>query len=271
MKKIIIVLVIYNIKINESLSYEYFHSNICDEDRLYIFDNSIDTNCQSFNSSYNFNKNELYLSSGKNEGLSKAYNSVIQNLEKDSNNWIIISDQDTAYPPNYISIVKNIINNTNAYILCPVINDNVGIMSPCKCSWRGFSHNTEINMNKLDKYSFINSGMIINSTVFSNIKYDENLFLDFIDHDFVRMIRSKFNDKMFYVIQNIEIFQNFSGVTKNPFSTDFNRFKIYIKDLRYFYKKWYERQIIANIKLVFRAIKLSIRHKRIDFFKEVFA
>ena len=94
--------------------------------------------------------------------------------------------------------------------------------------------------------------------------------MDFIDHDFVRMIRDKFSDEVFYVIKNIEIFQNFSGVTKNSFYTDYNRFKIYTKDLKYFYHKWYGRKYIARIKLFFRAMKLSVKHKKIDFFKEIF-
>lgn len=260
MKRITIVLVIYNTKINESLSYEYFHKNICDEDKLCIFDNSVDTSCQLFNSSYSYNKNELYLSSGRNEGLSKAYNTVIQNIEKDSDNWIIISDQDTSYPENYISVVKNNINNTNAYVLCPIINDKLGILSPCKSSWRGFSHIFDIDTNRLDKYSYINSGMVINSTVFSNIKYDENLFLDFIDHDFILQLKQNELAKI-QLLENIKLFQNFSGAQINTKEQDFLRFQLFVTDGKYYYKKWNKKNPFKSYLLYKRCLKLIINYK----------
>ena len=42
---------------------------------------------------------------------------------------------------------------------------------------------------ELDNMSAINSGMVVRASVYKKIRYNEDLFLDCIDHEFMRMVR----------------------------------------------------------------------------------
>ena len=236
---------------------------------LIFVDNSTKTDICNKNKDFCLHSNFLYVNMNGNKGLSKAYNKAIDGILKDKDSWIIICDQDTEITSGFLLYYKNAITeNPTKKIFCPIIKDSVGIMSPSKIRGKKFIHSKFVDFNScIEDYSFINSCMCINSTVFDFEKYDENLFLDCVDHDFVKTIRARGAGNLFYVISGLEIFQNFSGVTKNSLEADVNRFKIYLKDAQYFYKKWYKNAWSANLYMWLRALKLSIYHKNFVFLK----
>ena len=236
--------------------------------RIVFCDNSTDAEIKSFNVSFAENlKNDnfFYLDMHGNKGLSKAYNSAVENLKLNANDFVVIFDQDTVIPQNLQFQYENFISeNKDADIICPVVLDSVGVMSPSVVSGTKFRHIasiSEINEKNIFAYSFINSGMCIKRSVFAKIKYDENMFLDFVDHDFV--ISAKKNGFKIKICKEVVLNQNFSGVTKNTYKQDFSRFCIYMKDAKVFYKKWFDK----SYKLVIfpRAIKLSLIHKNLSF------
>lgn len=55
-----------------------------------------------------------------------------------------------------------------------------------------------------ENMSAINSGMIIKSEIFRDYQYDENMFLDFVDHDFMRTMKNR-NKKFVIMKDNILI------------------------------------------------------------------
>lgn len=236
---------------------------------LIFADNSTKEEMTEKNKNFCLQSNFSYVNMHGNYGLSKAYNKALSDIIKEKKTWVIICDQDTEITKDFLKYYKNSIeSNPDKLIFCPIINDAVGIMSPSEIKGKKYKHSKKTNFNRnIEKYSFINSCMCINSTVFDSIKYDENLFLDCVDHDFVKTVRRTFPDNVFYVIPELEIFQNFSGVTKNSLDSDLNRFRIYLKDSRYFYKKWYKSVRSANIYLLFRALKLSLQHENFVFLK----
>lgn len=264
-----VIVVVYNQLISNTL---ILKTNKNQNTHFIFADNSTKEEILQLNKNFCNNNDILYLSMNGNKGLPKAYNEAIKNVPKEMHNWIVICDQDTELEVNFLDTYQKAINNNpQKLIFCPVIKDSKGIMSPSKIKGKKIVHSKLKNYNEqIQNYSFINSCMCINSTVFNSVQYDENLFLDCVDHDFVKMVHEKFNNEIFYVIYDIEIFQNFSGVTKNSFSADFNRFRIYKKDLQYFNTKWYGKKSIANKILFSRAIKLSIQHKKFDFIKVFF-
>lgn len=246
------------------------HLNIDDFSTNLIFaDNSTKEEITEKNKNFCLQSNFLYVNMNGNKGLSKAYNKAIDGILKDKDSWIIICDQDTEITSGFLLYYKNAITeNPTKKIFCPIIKDSVGIMSPSKISGEKFIHSKFVDFNScIEDYSFINSCMCINSTIFDFNKYDENLFLDCVDHDFVKTVRGRWAENLFYVISELEIFQNFSGVTKNSLEADVNRFKIYLKDAQYFYKKWYKNAWSANLYMLLRALKLSIHHKNFLFLK----
>lgn len=256
-----IILVLYNQKISYAHSFK--------KAVFYICDNSTNSEIKAYNKKYCDDYNMTYVDMQGNVGLPKAYNAAISKIEKNMENWIIILDQDTELSPNFLEKYELAIrNNAEKKIFLPIIRDTEGIMSPTKKKGLGFSHSKLVEFNKnVDNYSFINSGMCINSTIFESVHYDENLFLDLVDHDFVETVRQVYGNGIFYIIQNLEIFQNFSGVTKNSLQSDLTRFEILIKDQTYFYKKNYDNIVYSKWKLFLRALKLAIQHKNMAFFK----
>lgn len=236
---------------------------------LIICDNSTNIEIKGKNIQFCIKNNINYIDMQENAGITKAYNKAISKIQISSDNWLIILDQDTLLPKDFIQkFEKAIKENPTKKIFIPIIKDNVGIMSPTKIKGMGFTHSNAEDFNShLKTYSFINSGMCINTTVFSSVIYDEKLFLDMVDHDFVKTVKEKFGSDIFHVIDDISIFQNFSGVTKNSLSSDLTRFKILIKDQTYFYHKHYGKKGLcySNKKLLLRAVKLCIQHKTFKF------
>lgn len=256
-----IILVLYNQKISNKI-----FSNI---NNIYICDNSTDSEIKSCNRKYCNEHNFTYVDMNGNAGLPKAYNKAVSQIEKNPQNYILILDQDTELAPDFLEKYEAAIkNNSDKKIFVPVIKDSAGIMSPSQKKGLGFVHSKLVDFNKdISNYSFINSGMCINSMLFESVSYDENLFLDMVDHDFVETVRKHFGNEVFYVIQDLEIFQNFSGVTKNSRQSDLVRFKILVKDQTYFYKKNYDDTVYNKRKLFMRALKLSVQHRTMAFYK----
>jgi len=234
---------------------------------LFFVDNSTKKEICMKNKLFCNEKGINYITMGGNKGLPMAYNRVISIIPKNEDNWIIICDQDTDFENNLLDkYEKTILLNPNKKIFCPVIRDIKGIMSPSKKMGKKYVHSKQKDFNKLIKnYSFINSCMCINSKIFNSVQYDENLFLDLVDFDFIATVRNILGNDLFYVIQDTEIFQNFSGVTNNSYNSDFIRFQIFVKDMRYYHYKWHKTLFYANLFLFLRAVKLSILHRNLSF------
>lgn len=256
-----LVIVIYNQEICLA-KYSVFNRQIV------FCDNSTDAGIKSANkiSVGNSNyKNFFYQDMYGNKGLPKAYNAAINVLNLGANDFVVILDQDTEIPADFIEKYENFISkNPEADIICPIVLDSVGVMSPSLSSGLKFKHINsveDVNQKNIADYSFINSGICIKGSVFEQVKYDENLFLDLVDHDFI--LSSKKKNLKIAICFDVVLNQNFSGVTKNSYNQDYSRFSIYLNDAKHFYKKWFNN----NYKFILlpRAIKLCILHKNISF------
>lgn len=262
---IYILIVYYNSKIEEI--------ELCDKNfKLVQIDNSNDSYIKNQNLSLNvkFLEKNMYIDMHGNKGISKAYNKAVDTIKPQADDYVIIFDQDTklgyAIYDKYLSYIKN---HPDIDIICPIVKDSEGIMSPSLSKGVYNYHIQSVNDvkdDKINEYSFINSGMCIRGSVFSKLKYDETLFLDFVDHDFVRQIRDY--DFTIGICFDVVLNQNFSGVTKNSFEQDFSRFKIFIKDAKRYYNKYFPKQ---NYKLILfkRTLKLTFIHRKLSFFTEL--
>lgn len=241
-------------------------------EHIIFIDNSTDEEIKKSNVLHSsLNKDKfLYLDMNGNKGLSKAYNAAIKLINFKNDDYILILDQDTVYNSNTFEQYENFIKqNSFVDVVCPIVEDSIGVMSPCFVSHLKYTHiknKNIINKSNINNFSFINSGLCIKGSVFSTIKYDESLFLDFVDHDFIRQIHQ--NNFSIAICSDIVLSQNFSGVTKNSFNQDYNRFKIYIKDAKNYYEKYFPRKKIKNV-LFPRTLKLTLIHRKINFIKEL--
>lgn len=188
-----------------------------------------------------------YISMGGNKGLPKAYNQGLQMVDK-SSKLVCIFDDDTTVDKQYFEKTLKYINNEPGDIYLPVVEDQLGLLSPSIMQNLYCHRAKNIDMLNNKNISAINSGMIIKSEIFINYKYDENMFLDFVDHDFMRTMKNR--NKKFVIMKDNVLIQDFSLVSDSSEKAKI-RFKILKRDLKYFYRGHaiYYYYIIARRKL----------------------
>ena len=211
--------------------------------------------------------NHSYLSNGlrgtqnlSSSGLAAGIGEQKEDGESNKLGLLCLFDDDTFLPNDYFDELLK--ENLSADIFLPIVCDEVGILSPCK--FNGLSVKRIKNLKELDKKNItgINSGMAISLEVFEDYSYDENYFLDYIDHDFLRAMKLK-NKKI--KVLNIKLNQSFSGNDTSNLESSINRFKIYKKDFKYFYRENFKSKIFANISILKRIFYLILKFKSLKF------
>ena len=158
-------------------------------DLLYIIDNTPNEK-ENINLKKKLNKyqNIKLTKLGKNIGIAAAQNIGIKYFEQENFEYILLSDQDTIFPNNYVE------NMLSSFKRMEKKDKKISVMAP-----------TFINKNNNKKQGFvifngffrkkiypqkglhsidqaINSGQIIKTAIFKNVGYfNEKLFIDWVD------------------------------------------------------------------------------------------
>lgn len=124
---------------------------------------------------------------GENEGIAKAHIELVNHAKVNGFTHIILSDQDTSYPDDYISSMSMFITEYNPEVVCPGwvnLNDKTCkpelqyVMEDNKMELKSASHGKRLS-------HAISSGMVINISHDNIAKYIEDaLFIDWVDNDF---------------------------------------------------------------------------------------
>lgn len=251
------LIVIYNKKIDDSITYNAIKDD--SKIKLIIYDNSNETYID-YNKKFCKKNTIEYYTQNKNVGLSKAYNYVIRKL--DVKGYLIILDDDTKLTKEYLAEVHELTKKEEYEIILPIVKSNNKIISPASINNSGRVKVLK-NIEDIDysKITAINSGMIIKNNVYNEIKYNEELFLDYVDHDFMDNIRkSSFNIKIMDSIIN----QNFSFDQKNNIDSELHRFTIYKNDFKnYCFKN--NKKIYYRVSIMIKTIKKIIKYKSLKF------
>lgn len=223
------------------------------------------------NSTSDYNNKEFclkhgwaYLGGKGNKGLSVAYNQCIDYVKaKKNTDIIILLDDDTSVDAKYFDVLLKEAQMYQADIYVPIMISNGNIISPFvlteKHTTKRFKTKEDVAIS--DKIGAINSCMAIRASVFDNYKYDENIFLDGIDHKFLLDIKT--NGKKIRVI-NYVCKHSLSAMEKVSKESALFRFDIFMKDYRYIFKnkKRYYRYLVGK-----RMFKLSFQYKTLAFLK----
>lgn len=260
MKDLYVIVVMYNENCDESISCNAL-LNIKIPFNVIVVDNST-----VFNNNNVFCKTNMweYITMKGNMGISKAYNKAINSINlKDC--WVVLMDQDTYISSDYFQRLNElIIKNPEVWIKVPIVKDKSQYLSPSligKYSVKRIKNiETTINNRNL---TAINSGMAIYSKVFEKINYDERFFLDYIDHNFIREYKAKFNCNIDIINSTLE--QSFSDDKHNNISSDKTRFKIYLQDFKLFCDIDSFGRFYFIAKVLYRALKLSIIYRNFVF------
>lgn len=228
-----------------------------------IYDNST----QDFgNQAYCAEKGWVYLGGTGNVGISKAYNACIDYLtDSGKADMLCLFDDDTHISADYFTALQQACQSSEANIFVPLIFADSKLISPCILddSHRVTSFaDGEAALSYIgNKLSAINSCMALRTSLFADFRYDEKIFLDGVDHNFVLEMRRKGEE--------IKVFpyrcdHAFSGTEKPPVKSALVRFRIYAKDYGY---------ILRNDKTAFlrlvgkRALHLTVQYKTPVFLK----
>lgn len=223
---IVTIIVLYNCSCLESTSYKNLKENGV---RVIVCDNSTrDYGNKNIVESDGY----IYINMNGNKGLSKAYNAALNQISDDCQ-FICLFDDDTNISKEYFDKSLEYMNVEEADIFLPIVKTETKVLSPCQ-----FKNKKVIevrNSNEIDKkyISGINSGIIIRKTVFDDFKYNENIFLDYIDHYFMKEMVKR--HKEIKIMEDNILYQDFS-IENNTLESAYKRLCILNHDLKEFYR-----------------------------------
>ena len=211
----------------------------------------------------------VYLGGEGNVGISKAYNACIDHLLCQTGaDMLCLFDDDTHITDSYFTELKKACENRKENIFVPLIYGANKLVSPCILDKNHrvtpFQEDGEALSYTGDQLSAINSCMALKKELFADFRYDENIFLDGVDHNFILQMRQRG--------EKIKVFpyrcdHAFSGTEKPPVKSAMVRFRIYAKDYQYILgenKRAYYRLVGK------RALRLTAQYKTFTFLKEFF-
>ncbi len=233
-----IVCVIYNKYIAEITSFNQF-INFSVENKgvkLLIVDNSIEDTIVRANKE--ISNDYIYIFSGGNVGLSRAYNNALKFIDthynQSENMWVMIADDDTFFSKEYLANLLETILDINATgkrcsLISTNIKSNIGCMSPFTIKGLNIKAFEGQIGNYYSGVYAINSGLCIKRDLLKLIgDYDEKLFLDYVDIYFFDRVRKVESDSL--LIIDGDVYQNFSAVQRREYKNLKGRYLIFKKD-----------------------------------------
>ena len=185
--------------------------------------------------------------------------------------WIVIADQDTCFPAGCLETLEKTAAQTDCDVLVPAVKAGQKLLSPCRRKGSRFVPcvSDTPGEEELQEAFFINAGLAFRKTVFEDpeIRYDEQLFLDFVDFDLLCRVRTRARSKVrFGLLPGIVLQQQFSGTERRTAEQDLERFRHFVHDGRIFYERWYGKSA-AESAVRTRALRLAAKHRDIRFLK----
>ena len=188
--KILAILVLYNCKISESKTiasllkgYSY-NSQVFDFFKLIIYDNGL--NDQKVSLTVNF-KNE-YVHQPENAGVAVAYNFALKEAIAQQYDWILLLDQDSNLPENFITNLfttcSDIKRNNKVVAIIPKIFYRGHFFSPSKVLYGGVHRPIDYNHRGICNFQVttIASGVLLRTSFIQEIGgFNELYWLDWLD------------------------------------------------------------------------------------------
>ncbi len=250
------IIVVYNKNVNNSLTYQCLKKQ--ENLQIIVCDNSTrDYDNKEFVKNDGF----CYIDMHGNAGLSKAYNKALDYIQYNNphmKGFVMLFDDDTFIPDIYFSKLRSEIQTKRSDIFLPIVKDEVGILSPSVMK-KYYCHRAPENvwLVKQDELCGINSGMAIRLKIFKKYRYNEKIFLDYVDHNFLRDMRKR---HCRVSIMNVEIQQTFSSNIKDK-EKELVRFKIFKKDINEFYREGFWNRFFFYYVITRRKMQLTRKYR----------
>ena len=220
-----------------------------------------------------------YLDMEGNHGLSAAYDRALDMLfpaagEEDPDagaEWVITTDQDTVFPEDYLDRLREAAGRTKASVLAPVVRSGDVQISPCRLRSGRFvpCAAESLRPSEVQGLFFVNTGLALRSDLFRSegLRYNEDLFLDFVDFDMVARIRQA-RPGSFELLPRLVLGQHFSGAEKRAAEEDLERYRLWLQDGKVFFDTWQPGNASRYAGLYARGARLALRHRDARFLKK---
>lgn len=247
------IIVIYNQSCSESLTCQTVAQNTVQPDILLVVDNGTQ---QFSNEEYCNEHGWKYISMCGNAGLSKAYNAALELLRGEADIFVW-ADDDTSFPPDYFLLLSLYAKgNPGADLFLPVVLSRDRIISPCIAKKYRVMSIEKVQQLVDHDITAINSGLAVRSEIYSSYRYDERLFLDCVDHDFMQWCRQ--NKKEVCIMERVTLKQTFFSDSRPKRDKALFRQKIFSKDFRRYASKWGNNRVITELQILKRRIHLEL-------------
>lgn len=211
-----------------------------------------------------------YLGGEGNRGLSAAYNAAIDRLKaRGEDGYLCLLDDDTQVDGRYFDRLRlALAEHPKAGILVPRIYSGERLLSPCLKTGpiaRSFAGEAELKAARVETWSAINSCMTVALRLFDGYRYDEHIFLDGVDHQFVEDMRAR---GVTLTLIDYACRQTFSGDERPPLQSALTRFSIFARDEAYILR---ERRADYWRVAGRRALKLTAQYRTGAFIRTLLA
>lgn len=257
--KILCIIVLYKSSLYDAISYKecvnyYLNDNSIG---IFVYDNS-PSPMHSVGELKT--KGIVYIHDSNNSGVSTGYNAGAEYAKTNHYEWLLLLDQDTHFPQNFINSIKNAYSKDSSLnLIVPNVVYNAGIpFSPVKrCMFRNKAVFLKEGVYTLKDYMPVNSGACVKLDSFNIIGgYNPHIRLDFADYDFFSRLCEV--DSNFYIM-NVTASQSFSNEEKDEEKLKY-RFILYVESG----KEAMNNKLIGRsslFRMVRHALALTIRTK----------
>ncbi|WP_302585460.1 glycosyltransferase [uncultured Alistipes sp.] len=222
----------------------------------------VENSPQPLNSKADLPASWHYVSFPDNPGLGAAYNYTADFARQHGYDWILLTDQDTAFPPGILEQYRSAVErHPSVKLFCPQVSIGPDrFMSPVpmnryRCNIQRTAPTGEIS---LSAYSVINSGMLIHVETFIQAGgYRPEVHLDFADFQFIERFR-KVSPKAFVIDAVCQ--QEFSNEVQTR-EQKLSRYRLFCQSLRNFVCDDCKNQKYLHRIVFRRACSLAVSEK----------
>ena len=267
---ILVIIVLYKQQLSESFSYKSLLKNVTSLNTkidLYVYDNSpqefeqgvFPLSTEKFNIKYERNIS--------NAGVSLAYNKGAEYARSLGKKWLLLFDQDTDIPKDYLSVLLQNINLfPQEHIFVPRLFDNGIQLSPCKYYFaRGFPYKKEqvSGLHSIEKKNLLNSCLCVRLDVFLQLGgYSENVPLYYSDFVFIDKYRKYFKT---FVLIDVSVQHKMAAISTNT-EQMVKTFELFCIGAKYAGKAQQKYKFYYFIYSLLRTFLLMFRYKKTVFF-----
>ena len=251
--KILCVIVLYHCLLKNSKTYRTLKPKSND---LLVFDNS-----EQIQDISAYAKEAKYIHNVTNIGLSACYNSAGTYAKKHGYEWLLFLDQDTDFSDISVDDYVGAIASNPAYkMYVPLVKCGKYTMSPMKFkhAFALFSQRMYKGVTDIEDLSVINSGMCVSVDALQNCGgYNEKVFLDYSDHEFVRKFKKKYSQV--YVLPRT-IYQDYSAKSDAK-DAALKRLVMFCESIRGCEKNTLLEKMEYSIPILKRTLALVVRNR----------